>query len=346
MELFTATWCGPCYNADLAADEIRETYSNDEVILLEYHYEQSDDPFFTPGTNYRFNQYYDFDSWPSAMFDGNIEEVGSGEVDDVYDRYEQHVESRLSEKSHFYIKMLEPTYDGKSGYIRSSISEQTESGRENITIFTVIFRDKLTFDGGNGITEHRYVVRKVFTEEFDKPSKVVDYEFTLPDDSQYMENGDNVGIAVFVQDDDTKEVLQAQLHQFFSINTTNSDEDVIVKDDSSWMDNMSTIAPIIIAVGMAIVASLIMMKRPGRTYRKGNRPTKEFSTTHGSSTTKRGSKRTGGGAASHDGKNKHGSQKNSTGKGGHDESYALCPECNVKLKTHNLKSHLDRVHGN
>jgi len=108
FELFTETWCGPCKNADLATDEIREQYPDDEVVILEYHFEQGNDPFFTDETNYRFNRYYDFDSWPSAMVDGVLEDVGSGSVKDVKERYQDRIEERLTEKSHFSINILEP----------------------------------------------------------------------------------------------------------------------------------------------------------------------------------------------------------------------------------------------
>jgi len=316
LELFTETWCGPCKNSDLATDKLREDYSNEELVILEFHYDQNGDPFFTDETNYRFNQYYDFDSWPSAMFDGHLEKVGSGDIDEIYAEYKENVESRLQDKSHFFITITNTNYQKDSGYVSAYIAERTDSKRSNLTIFTVIFRDKLHFDGGNGIIEHRYVVRNLISERFKGPTQAVEYNYTLPNDSQYLKSGDNLGIVVFVQDDDTKEIVQADMRLLYTEDGDTTQEESGAEESGLHREQVILGASGLVVVLIGMVGHIIMKSSKRRRI-------EDIRRTH-THTRPRLSPRNGL------------SRKK--------VEFVSCPECSVKVKKRNLDSHLERVH--
>lgn len=342
MELFTETWCGPCHNADVAADNVYEEYPDDRFIILEYHYDQQGDPFHTPETNHRFNQYYDFNSWPSAMFDGIHEDVGSGEIEDIEDRYRSHVENDINTKSHFYMKILEPSYEDGNGYVRAYIDEKSDSDRSNITVFTAIYRDKLHFDGGNGITDHRYVVRELFSDALDLPTDVVEYNFSLPNDSTYMKNGDNVGVVIFLQDDDTKEVLQVVNHKFFSDNSTHSTESNGGENqEGSFLLEPRLVIPLILVIAVVILVFILATRGPpvdftGRSSMRSRnyRDHSSFMAVRGRQQGKFGRTQ----RISHAPKSRGGLSIDP-------QRYVNCPTCKTKLKKGNLDSHMRRVHG-
>lgn len=340
LELFTETWCGPCKNADLATDELREGYTSDELLILEYHYDQSGDPFYTEETNARFNQYYSFNSWPSAMFNGNVEEVGSGEIKDVKERYDDHIQTGLSVKSHFFISIIESTYSQNNGYVRAYIAERSDSELRNLTVNTVIYRDQLEFDGGNGITDHRYVVREMFSEELEIPTDIVEYNFSLPNDSSYFHTGDNVGIVVFIQDEDTKEILQAETHVFFT-------EDPVVpkeeneKDESNLLTSNPAI-PIGILTGTVMVVAIMILRTRGSEKRALAEIRKQEMMNHSKLLEE---KRYSGLS----GKKRHAQSKQGNNRMGHgnvgiQDEFSICPECGTRVKSKNLDTHRDKVH--
>ena len=316
MELFTETWCQPCKNVDLATDRLREHYTTDELAILELHYDQSGDPFFTHETNSRFNRFYSLNNWPTAMFDGQIKDKGGGkDEDEVYDRYAEQVDFRLQEKSHFFIKMVEERYSEDTGYVRSYIAERTDPGKRNLTIFTAIFRDKLHFDGGNGILEHRYVVRNLFSEPFDGPTQIVEYDFTLPDDSRYIKSGDRVGIVVFVQDNDTHEVLQASMKLLYTEEGPSSNGGDA--KDSVWYSEPVFLVTLSAGIVILGAAGFVVMKnaRAAKIRMHSRSHTRQRLTS-------------GQGLASEKRK----------------DEFTSCPECGVRVKKTNLNSHLRRVH--
>ena len=343
MELFTETWCGPCKNADLATDELREDYSTDDLLILEYHYDQSGDPFFTDETNYRFNQYYSFNSWPSAMFDGTREEVGSGSVKEVRDRYNEHIQAQLQEQSHFSITILDPSYSSNNGYVRAYIAERSDSERRNLTVNTVIYRDRLQYDGGNGITDHRYVVREMFAEPLALPTDVVEYNFTLPNDSQYFEFGDNVGIVIFIQDDDTKEILQAETHAFFTQETKEDDNEGSDENDGQNILIENPMIPVGI-MSLALIAGLLLIMRSRKNEVRAMseiRKREEHAVSQG------GVRNHPGGLSGRKvipGKSSKPIHTHGKGRGPDIEDFTMCPECGTRLKKKNLDSHRDRVH--
>jgi len=341
LELFTETWCGPCKNADLATDELREDLTSDEFLILEYHFDQSGDPFYTDETNARFNQYYSFNSWPSAMFNGNQEDVGSGEIKEVKDRYRDHITAGLSEKSHFSISIIEPTYASGKGYVRSYIAERTDSERVNLTVNTVIYRDQLEFDGGNGITDHRYVVREMFSEPLELPTDIVEYNFTLPNDSGYFHTGDNVGIVIFIQDEDTKQILQAENHVFFTEQPVLQNEPS--EDDEQNFLSENPMIPIGFLTAIVLIGGFMFLRIRSDENRALEEIHKQDRMNHLKSVENRysaglsGKKRSG-----HIGRENE--QRIGQGNVGQGDEFTICPECGIRVKTKNIVSHRDRVH--
>ncbi|MFH1741134.1 MAG: hypothetical protein ABIH23_19200 [bacterium] len=78
IEAFTATWCTFCYGPGMALDIIQKNYPRSEVIVVVYH---KDDPYSIPFTKTR-DKYYGVLGYPTAWFNGIIEETGGARYQD------------------------------------------------------------------------------------------------------------------------------------------------------------------------------------------------------------------------------------------------------------------------
>jgi len=92
-EMFTATWCGPCINADAGISAILNdsNYFDSRFVLIEYH---SGDNYSIAAGDQR-SQYYLITGIPTIMFDGQDKVVGSaGTPDQNEATYKQHIDNR------------------------------------------------------------------------------------------------------------------------------------------------------------------------------------------------------------------------------------------------------------
>jgi len=94
-EMFTATWCIPCINADGGISNVinDSAYFDSRFVLIEYH---SSDNYSIPEGAQRSN-YYLINSIPTIMFDGQDKVTGSsGSVEQNEANYRSHIDSASS----------------------------------------------------------------------------------------------------------------------------------------------------------------------------------------------------------------------------------------------------------
>jgi len=316
-EVFTATWCPPCYDADMALEELLdkdEYYSRERFNTLFYHPSpdsRDEDPFgFTQGQE-RIDQTYGFDSFPSAAFDGSRLEIGAPA--DIQDRYLAHIQERLSRKRIVDFKGS-MSVDGRDVTINVTVKAASDIHPINLRFLTVLVEDHLYFEGSNGITDHRYVVREMLRNDalqLGEESLPFHHEFSV--DNNW--NMSNASLVFFVQSTDV---------QFFG------GEDIEEgAGDSSTIS--TTILITVILVGFGIAGTLLLLNyRSAQAFRSemladSNKRKESF--THSCDIC--GKKFTG---------------KDDLKKHTKDEHYTSCPACGVKLKESNLKEHLKKVH--
>lgn len=233
VELFTGSECPPCVAADLAFDGLDKTYKPAEAVFLEYHLHiPGPDPMTNKDAEVR-KDYYKIEGTPSIYFSGKANVPGGGGTAQARAKYKAYRESvdELLEKPATAKLGLKAEQKGSEITLTANVNELKSPG-EKITLRFALTEERVRFNAGNGLRYHQAVVRAMpggakgfpllkagedktvkvnvdelkagldkYLEEF---AKEVMEEF--PDKPLALRN---LRAVAFIQDDGTKEVLQA-----------------------------------------------------------------------------------------------------------------------------------------
>jgi len=239
-EVFTGSGCPPCVAADLGFDAMMERYKRDELTVLMYHLHiPRPDPMTSLATQARA-KYYKVESVPSYVVDGRSS-VGGGSremTQNFYDRVNPDIEKLLEKPSGADVK-LDVVLENTTVKARVALSK-INSESDSLKLQIVLAEDRLRFQGENGIRFHPMVVRSIAGPEFagitlkDKSNQNIEWSFELPaiseaikkhlddfemtpfrgesytfNEKKYQIDPANLTVVAFLQDDKTKNVLQA-----------------------------------------------------------------------------------------------------------------------------------------
>jgi len=246
-ELFTGAECGPCIAADMGFDGLSERYDQQTLAVLVYHLHiPGPDPMTNADTESRA-KYYDVNATPTMYVDGLDQRIGGGgaaQASSVFEDYKGKIEARLAKRPVALFSGVNAKADGQtvtmSGQVELTKDAADKAGTSKLWIALV--QDEVGYVGGNGVRIHNLVVRKLlgspegkalqkpgtktaFSESVnlgalgdDLNSYLAKYEkdrsdkqqteFKFHDKPNRMDGG-HLLIVAFVQDDKTKEILQA-----------------------------------------------------------------------------------------------------------------------------------------
>ncbi len=205
MEIGTGTWCVYCPGAAMGAHDM--IANGHDVAVIEYH-SGSSDPFQTNESLARIS-YYNITGFPTTFFDGTLSHVGGNASSSLYTTFLPLYNQRIVIPCSFTIDICGDnsgdTYDVTltinkvATYTGTNLKVQlavTETGIpyswQNQSTIDYCMRDMVPTDLGTAI-------------DFSGSDEVeVDLTFTL--DPTWVT--DSCELIAFVQDDDTKEVLQ------------------------------------------------------------------------------------------------------------------------------------------
>jgi tetratricopeptide (TPR) repeat protein len=248
-ELFTGAECGPCVASDLAFDGLMERYDRSTLAVMVYHLHiPGPDPMTNADTESR-SKYYQVRGTPTAVIDGIDPQVGGGgsaQAARVFDNYKAKVEARLPKRPMASFSGLKATLDGQM----VTVSGQVELTRDaadrtaNAKLRLALVEEEVGYGGSNGVRIHNLVVRKILGSPegktlqkpgtrtpFSESVNVADLggELTAYLARYEKERSEKSGsefkfhdkpgitaparllVVAFVQDDQTKEILQAQI---------------------------------------------------------------------------------------------------------------------------------------
>lgn len=236
VELFTGAQCPPCVAADLGFDGLGKTYKPTEVVLLQYHLHiPGPDPLTNPDTEAR-QEYYGraIRGTPAIFFNGKAEAGGggrAGESEGKYKEYREVIEPLLEDPAR--VKLLAAaSQKGNEIKITAKVSDLDKTG-ERIKLRIALVEERVRYVGSNGLRFHHQVVRafpggadglallkksadhSVSIDLEDLRKKLAKYlddyakkedEFPTPERPMDLKK---LRVIAFVQDDATREVLQA-----------------------------------------------------------------------------------------------------------------------------------------
>lgn len=247
-ELFTGAECGPCVASDLAFDKLSEYYPKNDLAILEYHLHiPGPDPMTNPDTYKRYVYYGGDFGTPTVFFDGGEKLVGGGAsvvASNRFKVYDHLISQYMQNKPEFNLWGTAKMDAANTVNLNYSIKklDSKGKGKKNLTVHFALAEKTISYTGSNGISKHIFVVRDLLNgaegESFEvskKESKIsrsislseveTGIKTYLDDPTKdkswragsfggWKERADtinptNLAVVAWIQDNETKEVLQS-----------------------------------------------------------------------------------------------------------------------------------------
>lgn len=233
VELFTGTQCPPCVAADLACDAVHQTYSPQEVVVIEYHLHiPGPDPLTCPDAEKRA-AYYQVDATPLVLVNGQDGPPVFGYRPQARDRYralrnvlDQRLESEPGAKLQVKAQLRNGVIEITADY--ADVKRAADTTRLRLAVV----EERVRYPAPNGRRFHYNVLRGFAGTAEGLSLKAAAGSETVRVNirdlhqglSRYLENlaksmrfpDDDLPLALerlkviaFIQDDKTREVLQA-----------------------------------------------------------------------------------------------------------------------------------------
>jgi hypothetical protein len=236
VELFTGAQCPPCVAADKAFDALGKTYKLGEVVLLEYHeHIPGPDPLTVPAGEARLRYYFAREgATPNAVFSGKPGAAGGGDSFDAMEKYDEYLDAinpLLEQPSKGALKAA-ATRKGNKVEITAEASDVAVA--DGVRLRLALVEETVDYKGSNGIPSYHNVVRDMpggvtgiaVKDRAAKQSVTIDLDELKKDAKKYLDNWaaeneakfpgkvpemelKNLRVVAFLQNDKTKEVLQA-----------------------------------------------------------------------------------------------------------------------------------------
>ena len=225
LEVFTSSTCGPCVQGNINLATVLSNYP-EQFSLLKYQmsWPGNGDPYFTQ-EGYDRRVFYGVNSVPRLEIDGGFDANPSGMTNQDFDDFAA-IPSFTSLSANYSI-------GGQSVDVSITIDPLENMNSNNLTLYTGIF-EFLTYNNSstNGEIEFSNVMKKMLPDAggysinplqagvqvIENFSFTFQGNYTLPADANTpinhmlnhsVEDFENLGVVVWIQDDITKEILQS-----------------------------------------------------------------------------------------------------------------------------------------
>ena len=204
LEIGTGTWCVYCPGAAMGADDL--VTNGHDVAVIKYHY---NDSYQTDESLSRLNNYYGVSSFPTSVFDGIITHVGGNANTSLYPTFVNYYDQRIDQVSLF---TLDGHVLGNAGTWQLEAQAEMIYAHDvsNVVLHAVLVESHIPENWFNQ-TEVNFVARDMIPNANGtamnfaaNPVQQVVLNFEIPE--TYL--SENLELILFLQDNDTKEVLQ------------------------------------------------------------------------------------------------------------------------------------------
>lgn len=232
LEVFTGTSCAPCAGVDLAVEGAMRRYGESLAVLAYHQHVPAADPLANPSGAAR-QRYYGQEGVPALVIEGKLLAAQGGgtimEAQQILDGLRPSLETRLTTASP---TRLDATARLSGSVVTAQVTgANARAGTAPIAVMLALAEKQVRYSGGNGIRFHPVVVRQLV-----KMGQVADGRFdgrqtidlkaafkeTQASYAEYQRGNPGTGtlvlpeidpgnlvVVAFLQDEGTKEVLQA-----------------------------------------------------------------------------------------------------------------------------------------
>ncbi|MFA8300080.1 MAG: T9SS type A sorting domain-containing protein [Hyphomicrobiales bacterium] len=229
-EVGTGVWCEFCPGVALAVKDFDK--NNDNISFLMYHIgdeQDNQDPYMNEASIARREFYGNYTNYPVTAFDGGDLHEGGNATQSIYGTLFPLYEKRNNTKSPYTLNF---SLSNSEGVMTIDIDLQNVGTlfSDKVALHVAISESKIQ-QSWQGLSELNNIVRQVLPSPngvkipINKDKQTFQYEYTIPEGA----NLDNFNVVVFLQDLDSKEILQAtQAPLITGINKVNSDLNVVL----------------------------------------------------------------------------------------------------------------------
>jgi tetratricopeptide (TPR) repeat protein len=242
-EIFTGSGCPPCVGADIAFEGALDRYKGQELAVLMYHLHiPLPDPLANPSTDTR-SKFYGIQGVPAFYVDGVSDDQGGGSAAmaaGIYkERIEPVVDKRLLAKAGAKVT-LQAAMTGSAVSVKVQVGKPAVAAKR-LRLQIALVEERVRYAGENGIRVHPMVVRSLAGKDaqgfaiepgkamaiahtFDIAKVVAEAKAHLDDfearrsaggskfafsEKKHDIDTSRLVVVAFVQDEETKQILQA-----------------------------------------------------------------------------------------------------------------------------------------
>ncbi|MCB0288813.1 MAG: hypothetical protein KDH97_01020 [Calditrichaeota bacterium] len=242
-EMFTGAECGPCVSANYAYKALAGYYPRSVVAIVKYHMHiPGPDPMTNSDTEARYQYYGGNFGMPTSFIDGGEKMTGGGPkvvTKNRYVTYDRSIRQHLQQKP---LLTLKAKVDLQQDVVKIEVDlkalDQKALAAKTLRLNVALVEREIDYEGSNRVPHHNFVARKLLggaeglplqlTEKALKLNQEIDLKAVENDLATYLDDyaarrlgeggwkqrldkldRDDLAIVAWVQDNDSKQVLQA-----------------------------------------------------------------------------------------------------------------------------------------
>lgn len=224
LEIGTGAWCTYCPGAAMAADDFEA--GNYNVAIIENH---NGDPYATDTSDGR-NSYYGISGFPTGIFDGLLRYVGGNHSTSVFPAYLPLYQERSTVKTPVSIQLYGSSNTRDDYIIQAKINKLANLPYQNLVLHLALTESHIQY-AWQGQTELNFVNRLMVPDMNGTPLSLHTAPLgitTIPLSFAFDPtwNPGTSELVAFIQNLDTKEVLQAYKVDLIELPPVANDDNV------------------------------------------------------------------------------------------------------------------------